>query len=102
MATVFADRLFGELIRQLRSDSTRAWAESPVGGAVIATCTQAMETYLKGERSLRFSYSVGSRQLRTVEMMETIRAELVKLFGPHVSVHRDEGYYLGVIISVNL
>lgn len=66
MATVFADRLFGELIRQLRADSTRVWAESPVGGAVIATCKEAMETYLKGEGCFRLTYSVGSRQLRTV------------------------------------
>lgn len=75
----------------------------PIANAIISTLRNATEAYLRGEPACTFTYSAGRLDLRTVDWMESLRGHLEDIFGAgNVSVHRDDSYYLGILISVAL
>jgi hypothetical protein len=97
------DELFGEPVRSLRLLIAGGQRDTVIADALMVTFGHVAEQYLRGKNSFRFTFSVGQPGLRTVERMEEIRRHLGELFGhQNVSVHRDDSYWLGIIISVAL
>jgi hypothetical protein len=95
------DQLFGEAFQQLRVGLGAASGQSTAACAVTRTCSLALESYLRGGKYISHTYGVRSTHLRSVEMMERIRAELGKLFGhDKVTVHRSESDPFGLDIKV--
>jgi hypothetical protein len=101
MATTNADNLFGAKLKELRRKLVRDDYIQPedVRNAVISTIANATARYLEGLGGIQYNHS-GSN-LRKSEMMEKLRQELVKFFGPDVKVRKNPNYRRGITITIN-
>ena len=91
---------FGPAMQKLRDKSSPTWANSPVGDAVIASCYEAVISFLEKKDSFRLTFSLGMPEDCTTESMTAIKEQLVELFGPHVTVAEATTHPSEVVISV--